>query len=415
MKYKFTFSILASFLILSICVYANGLNLNSIGPKALGMGGAFIGIADDYTAVYWNPAGVVNLKKPQVALFVTDDIPASTYYYNINPLTIDAKSKTNHYLSPSVSGYLPLLNGDLTIGLGAFVPAGLGSEWDGNQLKALKGGNVFNWKSKIMAYSFSPAVAYKIDKMLSVGAAFNLYYATMDLSQPTPVGNYQYTETGNGTGTSVSLGLLYNPMDMLSIGLSFKSKNTVKLKGTATNTQLQAVNKPESPYSRDLAWPMWFGGGIALRPTDNLTIAADIQWSNWKKTEDTLVTTYDNWVPYMTLAQRTMYLHWKDCIQYRLGIQYMTSKTMSLRLGYYYDPAPAPDQTLNILFPSDTYNAVTIGCGNDFGWLNVDIGLEYLFGSKRTVTPGPDLIGGMPGDQQTNIFAFSLGFSYKFE
>lgn len=33
-----------------------------VGARALGMGGAFIGVADDITAVYWNPAGMANLQ-----------------------------------------------------------------------------------------------------------------------------------------------------------------------------------------------------------------------------------------------------------------------------------------------------------------------------------------------------------------
>ncbi len=32
----------------------------SVGTRALGMGGAFVAVADDVTAVYWNPAGLVN-------------------------------------------------------------------------------------------------------------------------------------------------------------------------------------------------------------------------------------------------------------------------------------------------------------------------------------------------------------------
>ncbi|MGA2298096.1 MAG: outer membrane protein transport protein [FCB group bacterium] len=424
MKFKFTFSILSLFIILSVYSYSNGLSLNSIGPKALGMGGAFIGIADDYTAVYWNPAGIVNLKKAQIALFVTDDVPWSTYHYDPGypRMGVDAKSKTNHYISPGVSGYIPFLNGDLSVGLGVFVPAGLGSEWYGGDFKLLTNGASLNWKSKIMAYSFSPVIAYKFDKMLSIGAALNIYYATMDMSQPS--GSFQYTESGNGIGYSGSLGLLFNPFDMLSIGLSLKTQNTVKLKGTANTNEfydLKIGGIDSSPYSRDLAWPTWFGAGIALRPFDGLTIAFDAQWSNWSKTEDSVLTTYNNnYWKNLGLGTQTLTLHWKDCIQYRLGVQYMTSKTMAVRAGYYYDPAPAPDETMNILFPSDTYNAVTIGCGNDFGWLNVDLGLEYLFGSKRTVPSkiffdGNNGISGLPGDHQTNIFAFSLGFSYKFE
>src|SRR5436190_10916871 len=30
----------------------------AVGSRALGMGGAFVGVADDSTAVYWNPAGL---------------------------------------------------------------------------------------------------------------------------------------------------------------------------------------------------------------------------------------------------------------------------------------------------------------------------------------------------------------------
>ena len=37
-----------------------------VGSRALGMGGAFVAVADDGTASYWNPAGLGNLSKHQV-------------------------------------------------------------------------------------------------------------------------------------------------------------------------------------------------------------------------------------------------------------------------------------------------------------------------------------------------------------
>ncbi len=37
-------------------LYSNGIFVNSIGAKAISMGGAFIGMADDYSAVFWNLA-----------------------------------------------------------------------------------------------------------------------------------------------------------------------------------------------------------------------------------------------------------------------------------------------------------------------------------------------------------------------
>lgn len=44
-------------LILSLCLLtglleANGLSLNGLGSKAVSMGGAFIGLADDFSLVY---------------------------------------------------------------------------------------------------------------------------------------------------------------------------------------------------------------------------------------------------------------------------------------------------------------------------------------------------------------------------
>jgi hypothetical protein len=36
----------------------NAQSLDAVGTRAQGMGGAFVGVADDATAVYWNPAGL---------------------------------------------------------------------------------------------------------------------------------------------------------------------------------------------------------------------------------------------------------------------------------------------------------------------------------------------------------------------
>jgi hypothetical protein len=43
------------------------LNLG-VGGRALGMGGAYIALARDASATYWNPAGLVNIEYPQIML-----------------------------------------------------------------------------------------------------------------------------------------------------------------------------------------------------------------------------------------------------------------------------------------------------------------------------------------------------------
>ena len=43
------------------------------GARALGMGGAFIGVADDATAASWNPGGLIQLETPEVSAVVSWD------------------------------------------------------------------------------------------------------------------------------------------------------------------------------------------------------------------------------------------------------------------------------------------------------------------------------------------------------
>ena len=37
---------------------AGAQDFAAVGSRAAGMGGAFVGVADDATAIYWNPAGL---------------------------------------------------------------------------------------------------------------------------------------------------------------------------------------------------------------------------------------------------------------------------------------------------------------------------------------------------------------------
>ncbi|MCB0750481.1 MAG: outer membrane protein transport protein, partial [Ignavibacteriae bacterium] len=96
----------------------------------------------------------------------------------------------------------------------------------------------------------------------------------------------------------------------------------------------------------------------------------------------------------------------------RLGGEYLVTPETAIRLGYYYDPAPAPDETLNILFPSSTNHVATIGFGHSFRKYRVDVAAEYLLGGDRDVEayPNPLQPDNMPGVHHLDVFAFSVGF-----
>jgi len=62
----------------------NGSDLGmGIGARAIGLGGAFVSIADDASATFWNPAGLTNIKSNQFLLSadLPDDFSASSLIY----------------------------------------------------------------------------------------------------------------------------------------------------------------------------------------------------------------------------------------------------------------------------------------------------------------------------------------------
>lgn len=52
-----------------------------VGARALGMGGAFVAVADDPSAMYWNPAGIARLNRPEALLAHSDWIADINFNY----------------------------------------------------------------------------------------------------------------------------------------------------------------------------------------------------------------------------------------------------------------------------------------------------------------------------------------------
>tara|TARA_Y100000748_G_scaffold141028_2_gene118304 strand:- start:727 stop:1761 length:1035 start_codon:yes stop_codon:yes gene_type:complete len=80
---------LLSIFLLSIIFAQNNIATTSaafleIGPgaRSIGMGSAYTAVADDPSTMYWNPAGIVNISKPEVQTFYSPWLVETQFYYN---------------------------------------------------------------------------------------------------------------------------------------------------------------------------------------------------------------------------------------------------------------------------------------------------------------------------------------------
>lgn len=391
---------------LSTSLFANGLSLNSLGPRALGMGGAFVALSNDATAMYWNPAGLAG-QKTSVSAFFTGIMPIGTYDFELAGVSTETES--NIYPTGGLFGIYS--NDNMTFGLGIYVPAGLGAEYNGADLVNLSGG-VFNWESQIGVIAISPSFAFQVNDKFSIGVAANIYYGMFDLSRPDaadlngdgiPESPVQYTEESTGVGFGATIGLKYDISKQLTVGASFRTSTAVSMEGDAVINHSSAGDLVNTKFEREVTWPLWIGGGLAYRPTECLTLVLDAQYSKWSLLDE-LIAEYEK------MPDGEFTLNWEDAVMIRVGGEYMVSPKTAIRLGYYYDPAPAPDETLNILFPSSTNHVVTAGFGHSFGKYRIDAAAEYLLGADREVAPAAE---NMPGIHHLDVFAFSIGFGME--
>jgi long-chain fatty acid transport protein len=403
------FSVIFVCLIFSFSLFSNGLNLNSIGSKSSAMGTAFIGLADDFSAVFFNPAGLTQMKTTNLTLFGTDLMPTGNYTFDM--ALIDAETTKSMYPSGALGFFKPISD-KLVLGIAAYVPSGLGAEWDGADLANLTGGATYNWSSMIFVITVSPAIAYKITDTLSVGATFNLNYGMLDTEQPVmPLG--QYSEKLSGIAFGATFGILFAPADFISLGASLRTASTLTLDGDADMPGATGLGLPaSSEASRDAKWPMVAGVGVALKPADGLTILVDAVWTNWGEL-DTIPVEYTdaNWQTFFA-ADSEFDLRWEDTWQIKVGAEYWISDSIALRAGYYSDPAPGPIATQNILIPNIDYSAITVGFGYKSSKLAIDFGFEYIMGDDRVVpVTEPDA---MPGTHAIDILVPNLTITFFF-
>ena len=183
------FLVAALALVLTSGLYGNGLNLNGFGARATAMGGAYVGLADDFTAVFWNPAGLALLTQPTFGL--GGDILIPSGKFTLSPYSMETERK---YYPAGILGYFQPIGENIVVGVGAYTLSGLGAAWDNTGLEAILANplppaaftptlGAYIWESFIGSVTIAPSIAVKVSEQLYLGATFNINYGFFKLQQ----------------------------------------------------------------------------------------------------------------------------------------------------------------------------------------------------------------------------------------
>ncbi|MBN1541048.1 hypothetical protein JW992_02805, partial [candidate division KSB1 bacterium] len=87
-----------------------------VGARAMGMGGAFVGIADDYSAIYWNPAGLGQIRRMEFNIGFSHNVVGNTGLFLGNEMENDRSYTRLNSLGLVFP--VPTYRGSLVFGVG---------------------------------------------------------------------------------------------------------------------------------------------------------------------------------------------------------------------------------------------------------------------------------------------------------
>jgi long-chain fatty acid transport protein len=118
-----------------------------------------------------------------------------------------------------------------------------------------------------------------------------------------------------------------------------------------------------------LTLPQTIGVGASWKVSDALTLAADIEWVNWKNAFDTMTlnlsggsnSNINTMMGNSGSFTMEFPMNWENSFTVRLGGEVAASPALTLRAGYAYGTNPVPASTIFPVFPAIVENHLMLG------------------------------------------------------
>jgi long-subunit fatty acid transport protein len=378
------------------------------GARALGMGGAFIAVADDATAASWNPGGLIQLERPEISAVGEVLYRAENNQFGQHPEASGRQSVSSAGLNYLSAVYpFTALNRNMIVSLNYQHLYDFSRNWN-LTYEAGRDQQNLNYAANGGLYAWGLAYALQIIPQLSFGFTLNIWEngiyqnawdtaLTGTIVHKPPVGNqimtYKISEQNHYTfsGFNANVGLLWNVTERLALGAVFKTPFTGDVTHQFTYQSRQVLPSGDTPagsYSQTtkekLAMPMSYGFGVAFRFSDRLTFSTDVSHTAW---QDFILTTQDGQKISPITKGPAREANIPSTTQVRIGSEYLFIRpkyTVPVRVGFFYDPAPSPGT-------ADNYLGVSLGSGISIGRFVFDAAYVYRFGRNVGKSTIPDL------------------------
>jgi len=413
----------------AVPAFPSGFQLNTQGARAMGMGLAFTAVANDPSAIFFNPAGLGWQKHFEVEVGSSFITKTQGDFTGENPFPGIGDSEREHkttFVLPTLYVVAPLTS-DINLGVGIFSPYGLGFRWDNAETFT---GRFIAQNAVIQAVDLNPVLSFQATPAIAiaVGADYRVSKVQLERNQPAinPFTNSVVdvahiklnSDLTDNHGWGWNAGILVRPIQQLSFGAAYRSAITVDYSGTATfqqrltgNAQFDGIvasQLPQGthPVTTKIDFPSSVNLGAALTLPGDFTVSAEADWTEWKKFQSLNII-----FPDLVGRDLDRATNWKDSWAYRGGIEKKFSN-FAVRAGYYRDKTPQPVEDAGPILADNDRDAYSLGFGYGTDRWGVDVSDLYLkFKRLDTAGRSHDNFFGQY-KESANIFAFSLRVSF---
>jgi long-chain fatty acid transport protein len=394
----------------AVSVLATGFRLPDQDAFATGRGEAFAATADNPSALYYNPAGIGQLRGHQVSGGVYGLNLRTTFE---SPTGAQFDNEADLHAIPQIFYVYGAEKLPLSFGLGVYSPYGLSSEWP-----ETTGFRTLGLEARLTYLSVNPVVAWRITPglMVAAGATFNL--AEVELTQgltPIPDNDF-YRVEGSDWAPGFTLGGLWQVSEKFSIGLAYRSATTMDLEGESE----VVVRSPVPPFlpgplaltedaSARFPFPFNLVFGVSFRPTPRWNFEFNADYTDWSRL-DTVT------VEQAPLPPAYLVLNWRPSWYYEFGATRYLEKGWWVSLGYIFNENSVPDAFYSPLVSDLDRHFFSAGVGFEQDHFRLGLAYQFGYGPTRTVVGSQPSSAGETADGNYDFLSHAviLSAGWKF-